>query len=135
MSQEHVEVMRRLFDGFNEFNAEAVREIWTADAEWRPAFTGGGLVEGAVYRGYQGLSEYLAIQGDTWESLVADLVTIRSVGDRCLVEVRLRAVGRGSGVPVERTTWNVFELRSGKVAAGRVYTNEQEALKAAGLRE
>ena len=64
MSQENVEIIRRLLDAFNRLDADAVRGIWSPDAEWRPAFTGGGLIEGAVFRGRQGVSEFLKIARD-----------------------------------------------------------------------
>jgi ketosteroid isomerase-like protein len=135
MSQENVEVVRRLLDAFNRLDAGAVRELWITDAEWRPAFIGGGLIEGAVFRGHDGVSEFGRIQAEPWERVSADPVTIRDLGERALVQVQLRAVGRASGVPVNRITWNVFELRDGKVADGRVYTTEREALDAVGLSE
>jgi ketosteroid isomerase-like protein len=81
------------------------------------------------------MAEFVEMQNETWRSLTADPVTIRDLGNRVLVEVRLDAVGRASGVAVNRTTWNVFELRGGKVAAGRVYPTKAEALEAAGLKE
>jgi ketosteroid isomerase-like protein len=109
--------------------------LWTTDAEWRPAFFGGGLVEGAVYRGHEGISEYLEQQAETWESAFADPVDIRDLGDHVLVEVPIKAVGRASGIPVEQITWAVFEVREGKIAAGHVYINKAEALEAVGLRE
>jgi ketosteroid isomerase-like protein len=52
MSRENVEIVRRIFDAFNERDAEAVVTLWATAAEWRPAFIGGGLMEGAVYRGH-----------------------------------------------------------------------------------
>ncbi len=133
MSLENDEILRRLFDAFNRQDADTVRKLWTTDAEWRPAFIGGGLLEGAVFRGHTGLAEFLRVQADTWESVKASPVAIREFGDRALVEVHLRAVGRASGAPVDRITWNVFELRSGRVTSGRVYTSEAEALHALGL--
>jgi ketosteroid isomerase-like protein len=135
MSQENMDVVRRLFEGFNTRDTNAIQEIWAADAEWRPAFLGGGLVEDAVYRGHAGMSTFLEIQDETWEGVAADPVAIRDLGDTVLVEVQLNAIGRASGVPVDRTTWNVFELRDGKVAAGCVYTTREQALEAVGLRE
>jgi ketosteroid isomerase-like protein len=56
-----------------------------------------------------------------------------AIDDHVLVEVHLVAVGRMTGVRVERTTWNVIEVRDGKVASGRAYLNEAEGLEAAGL--
>jgi ketosteroid isomerase-like protein len=135
MSEENAEIIRRLYGAFNEGDVDALREGFTDDAEWRPAFIGGGIVEGAVYRGPDGMAEFAEMQNETWRSLTADPVTIRDLGNRVLVEVRLDAVGRASGVAVNRTTWNVFELRGGKVAAGRVYPTKAEALEAAGLKE
>jgi ketosteroid isomerase-like protein len=135
VSSENVEVVRRVFDGFNDGDAEAVVELWAPGAEWRPAFIGGGLMEGAVYRGHAGVREFIEIQNDTWETVVAEPATIRDLGEHALVEVHLSAVGRTSGIPVDRVTWNVFAIRDGKIAAGRVYTTKSEALEAVGLRE
>ncbi len=77
--------------------------------------------------------EFVELQSETWASVVAEPVEIRDLGAQVLIEVRLRAVGRASGTPVERVTWNVFELRDGKATTGRVYKSKQEALQAIGL--
>jgi len=135
MSQENVEVVRALFNAFNRQDGNAVRGLWTADAVWRPAYIGGGLPEGAAFRGHEGMAEFVELQAKTWESVVAEPADTRDLGNTVVVEVHLSAVGRDSGVPVERVTWNVFELRDGKIATGTVYTCEQQALKAVGLEE
>jgi ketosteroid isomerase-like protein len=135
MSRENVEIVRSLFDAFNRRDGNAVRELWTADAEWRPAYIGGGLLEGAVFRGDEGMAAFVELQAETWESVIAEAAQTRDLGDTVVVEVHLSAVGRGSGVPVERVTWNVFELRDGKIATGVVCTSEQQALEAVGLAE
>jgi ketosteroid isomerase-like protein len=135
MSKENVEVIRRLFDAFNRQDANAAADLWTTDGEWSPAYIGGGLLEGTVFRGQNGLAEFVKLQSETWESVVAQPVEIRDLGERVLVEVRLSVVGRASGIPVDRVTWNVFELRNGKAATGRVYISKEEALTAVGLEE
>lgn len=135
MSQENVEIVRRLLDAFTRQDAQAAAALWTDDGEWRPAFVGGGLLEGAVFRGRDGAANFVESQAETWDSVAAVPVEVLDLGDTVLVEVHLSAVGRGSGVPVERVTWNVFKLRDGRAAAGTVYTSEEEALKAVGLTE
>jgi ketosteroid isomerase-like protein len=135
MSQENVEIVRRLLDAFNRRDAQAVAKLWTDDGEWRPAFIGGGLLEGSVFRGRDGAAEFVELQTETWESVAAVPADLRDLGDTVLVEVHLSAVGRGSGIPVERVTWNVFELRDGRAAAGTVYASREEALEAMGLAE
>jgi ketosteroid isomerase-like protein len=133
MSRENVEVVRQLFAAFNRQDSNAVRDLWTVDAEWRPAYIGGGLLEGAAFCGHEGVIEFVELRSETWESVIVEPVDMRDLGDRVLAEVRLRAVGRTSGVPVERVTWNVFELLDGKAATGTVYTSKEQALKAVGL--
>jgi ketosteroid isomerase-like protein len=135
MSQENVEIVRQLFDAFNRQDGNAVRDLWTLEAEWRPAYIGGGLLEGAAFRGHEGVIEFVELQSETWESVVVEPLEMRDLGAQVLAEVRLRAVGRASGIPVERITWNVFLLRAGKAATGTVYRRKEEALKAVGLAE
>jgi ketosteroid isomerase-like protein len=109
--------------------------VFTTDVDFRPAFLGGGLVEGAVFRGHAGMTDFLETQAETWERAVAEPVAIQDLGDHALVEVRLDAVGRASGIPVNRTNWNVLAFRDGKIATVRVYMTKEEALEAAGLSE
>lgn len=135
MSPANADVVQRLIDAFNRGDAAAASELCTEDFEWRPAYLGGGLVEGAVYRGYEGIADFIALQADTWASITVTPVEMRELGDRVLLEVRLKAVGRTSGLRVDRSTWNVFELRGGRAASGIVYTNRSDALAAAGLPE
>jgi ketosteroid isomerase-like protein len=135
MSQENVDIVRRLFEVFNRREPHRAAEIWAPDAELWPAYFGGGLLEGAVFRGHSALAEFIEVQSETWDSVVAEPVAIHDVGDRALVEVHLSAVGRASGIPVDRVTWNVLRFRGGKVASLRVYTGKDEALKALGLED
>ena len=92
MSQENVEIVHRLYQGFGDGTTDI--HLWHTDAELRPALFGGGVLEGAVYRGHKGVAEFLAIQADTWESVIAEPLKIRDLGTYLLVETRIQAVGR-----------------------------------------
>jgi ketosteroid isomerase-like protein len=133
MSQENVELVRRLYQEFNEGTMDL--SLWHKDAVLRPALFGGGLVEGSIYRGHEGVSEFVAMQAETWQSATAEAVEIRDQGTHVLVETRLQAVGRSSGIELSDVTWNMFEIRDGKVAKWRVFTDKQRALEAAALSE
>jgi ketosteroid isomerase-like protein len=136
MSHENAELVRRLYQAFNEGTGDdLVPDLWHEDVELRPALIGGGLLEGTVYRRHEGVLEFLAMQAETWESVTVEPVDIRDLGVYLLVETRLRAVGRASGVELTQVTWNRFEIRNGKVASMRVFTEQEEALDAVGLRE
>lgn len=56
------------------------------------------------------------------------------LGDHVLVETRFLAAGRGSGIPVEATIYNVWTVQGGKVQRVRGYLNRSEGLEAAGPR-
>jgi ketosteroid isomerase-like protein len=134
MSRENVELVRSLYKAFNEGTAvELVPDLWHEDVELRPALIGGGVLEGAVYRGHEGVLEFLAVQAETWERVTIEPVDIRDLGTYLLVETRLQAVGRASGVELAQVTWNRWEIRNGKVASLRVFTEQAEALEAVGL--
>jgi ketosteroid isomerase-like protein len=130
----NLETVHRLFDTFNRGDGDAARELWTEDGEWRPYILG-GIVEGAVYRGRHEIVEFISGQAETWERVSATPVEMRDLGDRVLVQVRLDGVGRASGLAVDGVTWNVFKLRDGRVAAGRVYATRADALAALGVSE
>jgi ketosteroid isomerase-like protein len=135
MSHENVELVRRLYRYFNGGATGFAPDLWHEDAEIRPALIGGGHLEGAVYRGHDGVSEFVAMQAETWESVTAEPVGIRDLGTYLLVETRLRAVGRASGIELTDVTWNVWEIRDGKVARLRIFTELEEALETVGLRK
>ena len=136
MSQENVEVARRLYQAFNDGRGyDVVPDLWHKDAELQPALIGGGVLEGTVYRGHKGIREFLAMQAETWASLIIEPVDIRDVGTHLLVETRIQAVGRASGVELTNVTWNVWDIREGKIASGRVFLSKHEALEAVGLEE
>jgi ketosteroid isomerase-like protein len=133
MSQENVEIVRRIYRGFGDGTMDV--QLWHSDAELRPAVFGGGMLEGATYRGHEGVAEFLAMQADTWESVIAEPMKIRDLGTYLLVETRIQAVGRASGIHLSDVTWNVFEIRKGKVVRLLAFTEQQKALEAVGLSE
>jgi ketosteroid isomerase-like protein len=55
--------------------------------------------------------------------------------DLVVAEYHQRAVGKGSGVPVELRQGFVFELKDGQVIRMRNYLTLAEALEAVGLRD
>ena len=133
MSQENVEIVRRGIDAFNRLDGEATRDLWATDGEWRSLYLGDGLLDGTIYRGADQVVEFVEQQAETWESAAVEALEIREVDDDVIVKFRLSAIGRASGIPVDRVTWNVFTLHDGKITAGRSYLTEHEALEAVGL--
>ena len=131
MALEEMEAVRRLVDAFNARDPEAASAVLTEDAEWRPAYTGGGAVEGAVYRGHAGFRRYLEDLSEPWTSIEGFIDELRVVGQQVLLFGRMHFVGRRSGVEMTQSITGLFTFRDGKVAAARYYIERDEAIDAA----
>lgn len=56
-------------------------------------------------------------------------------GDQVLVSLTVRGRGKQSGAEASWDIWLLWTLRGGKVVHGQGFTDRDEALQAAGLRE
>ena len=121
MSQQNVEVVRRLVDAFNRDDVDTVVAAFTADCQideppQMPDSPTGG------YRGPDGVRD---VAGASFE-----LGPVTPSGDTLLYEVASHAQGRGSDVSIDWKTFAVFDLRHGKVARIRVFLDRRDALDA-----
>jgi ketosteroid isomerase-like protein len=139
MSRENVELVRR---GFEVFQAGMERGdpgapfdagFLAADAEW---FTPPGFPGPPVFRGREGFVEFLRIWTEDFEDWSLKLERVIDAGDdRVVALFHHRAIGKGSGVPVELHQGFIYELEGGRVVRMRNYLTFEEALEAAGLSE
>jgi ketosteroid isomerase-like protein len=139
MSEENVEIVRRLLGGFQ--------------ARFEQGYLGGGFDLGlvaddyewivptpldgrSVWRGREGFVEFMLTwteQFDDWSIRIERLIDAGK--DRVVALTVQAATGKGSGVPVDLHVGQVYELEDGRVVRVRNYLNHAEALEAAGLRE
>ena len=139
MSQENVEVVRRAFEEFlnamerGDPGALFDLEVVADDYEW---IFFEGLEGRSVWRGREGFVEFVrtwTAEFDDWSIRLERLI---DAGDDQVVGLTVQsATGKGSGVPVELTIGQVYELEDGRVVRVRNYLTHAEALEAAGLRE
>jgi len=132
MSQENVEIVRRLVDAFNERDLESFAELTTPDFEWTTSMA---AVEGEIFWGREGIETYFGRMRDAWEEFLAVGDEFRDLGDRVLWRGRLQGRGRGSGVPVSAPLDILYDVRAGKVSSMHSFLDHDEALRAAGLTE
>jgi ketosteroid isomerase-like protein len=139
MSEENVEVVRRLFAAFQAawdrddpgamFDSGAV----AADAEWIPFR---GFPGPQSYRGRDGFIEFWRTWTEDFEDWSVALERLVDAGDdRVVVLLHQTATGKESGVPVELHFGQVHDLEAGRVVRMRNYDDPAEALEAAGLSE
>ncbi len=135
MSQEKFQLVQRLVIAFNARDADAASVVLADDAEWRPAYTGGGAVEGTVYRGHEGFRRYLDDLAETWREIEGYIDDLREVENHVLLTARIRFVARASGVEMTQPITGVFTFRDDKIATARYYLDRAKALEAVGLSE
>ncbi len=89
-----------------------------------------------AYRGHDGYRQWYRDWKDSFDEYHAEPLTMEPIGERHVaVLARQTAKGKGSGVPVEMDSGNLFEFRDGKLLALHLYTSYEEALEAAKERE
>ncbi len=132
MSQENVEIVKRLMAAFNERDVNAFAAITTPDFEWTTSMT---AVEGEVFRGREGIETYFERMREAWEEFRSLPSEYRDLGERVLSIGRLEGRGLGSGVPVDTALDILFDFRGGKISRQRSFLDHGEALRAAGLSE
>ena len=92
-------------------------------------------LEGTVYRGADAGSQYCAAVDKTWDSLSWEIEEVRDVGDAALALGHIRGRGQDSGAAIDTSAAWVAHFHGGLIARFRTYTDRDEALEAAGLRE
>jgi ketosteroid isomerase-like protein len=124
--------VRRLFDAFNRRDIAAFLGALDPGVEWIPIMA---ALEGRVYRGHEGVRRWVEDLARDWGFFEPWFDEFRDLGNRVLVFGRWRARGRASGIELdEPATW-LYEIKDGKVASMRTFTDRAEALEAARLRE
>jgi ketosteroid isomerase-like protein len=146
MSQQNVEVVRSISQPLHgvdvtavDWDAQEVREVlgsaYSPDLELRTLESGTGTGLGTVYRGLDGLVEYLRGWLEPFSEYHMDFLDYVEDGDRVLVPIRAWGVGRTSGARVEIELTMAYELRGDKIVRIAQYDTIQQAREAAGLEE
>ena len=133
MSQENLEVVRKLFDSFSR-DPEAGLELIDADAvmDWtasRSPYTGIYRGHAEIRRLWQGVME----AWDAWTTEIREAIEVDRETVLCTTLVHAR--GKGSGVTIEARGAGVWRVRNGKITGAKLFQSKAEALEAVGLSE
>ena len=128
MSQENVEIVEEAHRRFSE-TGEPIWERIDPDTE----VFDHDVLDAGTYRGPRGVARWLANFGESWEHFEMDLARVIDVGDQVVSLFRIRAVGAGSGVTVERDDAMVWTFRDGRLLRLDYFNNPAQALEMVGL--
>ena len=137
MSQQNVEIVRTLLDGFAHRQHERAFELYDPEIEWDASRMARGLPDdvAGVYHGHEGVRAYWRNWLSAWSDLDFELHDVVDAGDEVVALIRnQRQWGRRSGIVTEMPPYGlVFTIRDGKVVRWCAYPDQESALKAAGL--
>jgi ketosteroid isomerase-like protein len=129
MSQQNVEVVQRSFDAFNARDVDVLVSLFAEDCEWRPFRA---QLEGIVYRGHEGVRQFLSDMDEDWETFRIDPLEFHDRYERVVVIGRVSARGRGSSVEIESIAGFVHELDQGRIRRVTSQSDAEAALEAVG---
>ena len=134
MSQENVELVRRIFDSVSRGDVDGALEPTADDfvMDWSNSI---GPARG-VYRGKDQVRQLWASYLDAFGLLQWNPQEFIEVDDSRLIVVnRSRMRGRGSGAEVDAVGAQLWKLHAGKAESVTIYQTKAEALAASGLAE
>jgi ketosteroid isomerase-like protein len=133
MSQENVEIVRRLIEAWNQHDGEMAVSHLSSDIEWSPA--GPAAVERTIYRGRDECARGFAAVWETWDEFRFEESEVRDLGDTILWLGHVRARGKTSHIEFDQEFANQIVLRDGRIVQIRAFLGWREALEAVGLSE
>ena len=132
MSQENVEIVKRLYDAWQRDGFGVVRELMDPEIEWvNPDYA----VEPGTRRGYAGFEAAARALTSIYPDYQVSAVKFSVGGDRVAVTARVATRSAGVSVPIDAERGYVFDVREGKVTRFAWFNDPREALKAVGLEE
>ena len=133
MSQQNVEIFRRVLDTVGELSSGPDGLIALADPEieWRSFFA--ALLPTGEYHGHDGLREYVKDLSEAWEDLRVELDDALDAGEIVVGIGRIHFRGRSGGVESDSEAGWMMKFRDGKVVQFRAFRDPVAALETVGL--
>ena len=126
--EDNERLLREGIEAYNRRDMEAMTEFFDPDVA---LYIDAGLGNPGSWQGHEGYRTMVAAWRDAFAEDQSEVLSVEMVGDRHLIaEMRQRAVGSGSGVPVEMTNYYLLEVRDGRAVRFHIYGERQAAMAA-----
>ena len=135
MSQENVETFKRAIEAYNRRDIDGFLDGVDPEVELHGALQALLEREGTVYRGHEGVRQWVRDIDEAMADIHLELPEIHDLGDRLVAIGRLSARGTASGAETESAFGCVVEWKEGRATRIVSFLDRDEALKAAGIPE
>ena len=131
MSEENVEVIRRVNDAFLAGDWEVALGAYEEDAVLDTTrMPGGGIAHGP-----QGAREFYTRWIAAWDGFQSERLELIDAGDTVVLISRISGTGKGSGAEVTMRAADVFLLKDAMIVRHVAYPDAAEGLADLGLRD
>jgi ketosteroid isomerase-like protein len=127
MSEENVEVVRRLFYSYRPDDPSEALACLAPDVVYE-------VGQEVPAHGRDEVRAMWERWASSWESMEMTPEEFIEAGDQVVVAVHYSGRGRGSGIEFDATTYDVYTLRDGLCVRKLEFNERSQALEAAGLR-
>jgi ketosteroid isomerase-like protein len=131
MSQENVEIVRRIYDGWSRGDFSVGTDLMASEFEWHqradavePGSHRGAAIGGAISKIFE-----------IYENFRVGPAEYIDAGDKVVVVARVQGTGKGSGVELDERFGFVWTVRADKLVDLTMFGDRREALEAAGISE
>jgi ketosteroid isomerase-like protein len=133
MAQNNVEIMRRAYATLAEEGIDAALAF--TDPQFEATTPPSLASEPDTYRGREGVRRWFGSFAGAMEGVYLEGQEFTPVGDKVLVDTKLHARGRTTGIETEQRAFLVWTLREGMVTRVETFADQGQALEAAGLQD
>jgi ketosteroid isomerase-like protein len=133
VSEENIEIVRSSVEAWNAGDIDGAVAHMHREVEFFPLRS---LLEGKGYRGPEEVRQYLS-EGlpEEWDFVHVEADSWEHRGDEVVLVGTFNARAKASGIEVRLPVAYRSRVEGGRITFVRIYTNPEEALKEAGLRE
>jgi ketosteroid isomerase-like protein len=130
MSQENVQLVRRLLDARDRGDIPAALACFDPEVEFIPLRA---ATEG-IYRGHAGIEQFVTDTAENFEGFQPHYELV-DLGDRVLAHGTIHLRGKGGGVELDIPSGGIYDVRNGKIVRWEDFGSKERALEAIGLSE
>jgi ketosteroid isomerase-like protein len=129
MSEENLEIVRRIYEAANQRDWDAAFREQAPDIE----MTTPPGIDAGTFRGREECQAFWERMLSAFEAASSELERLLESGDQVVAVVSSRLRPKGTTAEIELRNGHLWTLRDGKTVSMRIFAKPEEALEAAGL--